>query len=105
MAVAVKIAGSPNFLRTETFTIGTTATQVLLENKNRAGYRIIASDGNTGIIYHDKDGNVTTSSLDQILAGGRLEDMGEWDTIYRGEVWLISGSASQSATVEEIVKV
>lgn len=102
----VKIAGSTNLLRTTTVTVGTTTVQVLLRNKERAGYRVIADSDNTDNIYHGSDSNVTTANSPDVIApGGRLEDVGLWNTIYRGEVWLISGTAAQTVTVEEIIAV
>lgn len=102
---SIKIEGSPNYLHKKTVTVGTTAVQALHKNKKRAGYRIISLSSNVDSIYHGHNSRVTSTSVDQILPGGKLIDEGVWETIYRGEVWLISGTASQSVEVEEIVKV
>jgi len=103
--MAVKIAGSPNIVITTTHTIGTASSKVLDRNKKRAGYRIKSPATNTDSIYHGHNSRVAATSLDVILPGGELADQGDWLTIYRGEVWLISGTAAQTVTVEEIVKV
>lgn len=94
--------GSRAILFRKTLTVGTSAVQALKANKERAGYRVIGAQSNSDNVYHDHDANVSTSSEDVIVPGGRLEDEGEWETIYRGEVWLISGTAGQSVTIEEI---
>lgn len=85
------------------FTIGTTATQILLKNALRAGYRVISAIVNTGIIYHGYTSIVSASSPDYILPGGRLRDEGEWQSVHHGEVWLVSNLASQTVHVEEIL--
>ena len=100
----IKIAGSPNLLRSTVVTVGAAAVQALEQNKNRAGYRIIGPIGNTNNLYHGHDSRVAVTSDDIIVPGGRLEDEGEWLTIYRGEVWLISDAAGQTAIIEEIIR-
>jgi len=102
--MAVRIGGSSNYKTTATVAVGITAVRASEANKNRAGYRIIAPVTNVDSIYRGDDNRVATTDPDQILPGGRLIDEGEWNTIYRGEVWLISGTAAQSSIVEEIVR-
>jgi hypothetical protein len=104
-ASAVSVAGSPNISVKQTWTIGTSAQKVLNENKNRAEYFVVTPISNAANVYHGYDNLVTSSSLDIITPGGKLEDTGDWITIHRGEVWLIADAAGQSVTVTEIVKV
>lgn len=103
--MGVHIAGSPSDVIRTTVTVGTTAVQALHANKARAGYRCIADDANVDNIVHGHNSLVTTSDEDVLAPGDILEDVGNWDTIYRGEVWFISGTAAQSVVIEEIVKV
>lgn len=104
MAIAPLRAPQVPTFQTGTHTIGTTATKVLDRNKRRILYRVKAALTNTDNIYHGPNNRVSTSSLDIIPPGGVLDDSGEWETIYRSEVWLISGTADQSVEVEEMVK-
>lgn len=101
---AYSVAGSNNILKRKSVTVGTSAVQALLGNSKRVSYRIYSKGTNTDNIYHGHDNKVDSDSEDVILPGGILKDEGEWQTIYRGEVWLISGTASQTVTVEEIIK-
>jgi len=83
--------------------INAAVVQVLHSNKMRAGYRIIAAPGNAGRIYHGRNANVNNTSHEFIDAEGIIEDSGNWESIYRGEVWLIASIANQECTVIEII--
>ena len=102
--MATRVGGSGNYVVETTHTIGATASKVLDREKNRAGYRVLADDDNAQDIYHGHNSRVTNASLDVIQPGGRLTDEGAWDTIYRGEVWLISNAANQNVIVQEIIR-
>jgi len=99
-----KIAGSDNILIKTTVTVGTAAGQALASNKNRVAYRVISDRANTDNLYHGINSLINTEEEDEILPGGRLIDDGDPITVYKGEVWLISGTAAQEAHIEEVVR-
>ncbi|GAF88231.1 unnamed protein product [marine sediment metagenome] len=83
--------------------IGVVAVRVLGVDALRAGYRVINLNANGGTIYHDYTNMVSVLSPDFIMPGGWLEDVGEWQTVHHGEVWLLSDIVGQDVRVEEIV--
>lgn len=102
---AFRVEGADNILVVSTHTVGITAGKVLDKNKKRIGYRVISDKDNTDIIYHGYNNAVSTSSRDRISPDAILKDEGDMKTVYKGEIWLVSGSAAQTVEVQEITMV
>ena len=85
------------------YVIGMEAEMVLDRNALRAGYRVIAQKWNTDPVYHGYNNQVSKLSPDVINPAMVLEDVGEWQTVHQGEVWLIADRADMDVMVEEIV--
>ena len=83
-------------------TIGITASMVLDRNQLRSGYRVFNLVNNYGTIYHGYNDQVSVDDPDFILPGGCLQDVGEWQTIHQGEVWLVASYPGTVVRVEEI---
>ena len=79
------------------------ALKVLTPNSLRAGYRIFNHIHNYGTVYHDYVNTVSTISYDYVKPGGVLEDVGEWQTVHQGDVWIISSHDNTAVRIEEII--
>lgn len=80
-------------------------TQLFKENPLRSGYRIYNHATNNQPVYHSYDERVSALSPDKILPGGFLEDIGEWQTVHHGEVWVFITTPADTPLLvtEEII--
>jgi len=96
-------AGGIQNVREETITVGTTAVQLLKENRKRVAYRIYSRGHNGDIISIGYNNRVSTAAVTKsIMPDGYIEDSGPLKVVYTGEIWAVAVLASQTVTVEEV---
>lgn len=95
-------------------TVGTTPTLTIMQNPQRIGWRVtfIATNiiaANTGKLFLGRNfaPSAVTGAPNQgsvITQSGEISESKKFDndTIFRGDIWLVSDTAAQQIDVEEV---
>jgi len=82
--------------------VGTTAVCCFRSNPYRTNAEFLSVIGNTGKIYFDTKSSVSTSSECVISPNERMKlEKFESVSVYKGEIWVISDTASQTLKAQE----
>jgi len=97
------VGANTELRRTPLTVVGVTAVRVLERNRARVAFRVYAAAFNWDNVFMGYDTGLTVlNSLDVCGPGEMLEDSGYY-TCYKGDVYLISGTATQYVIVEEVI--